>query len=257
MNGELHLLFRIAALGNGYLLDGYADSAADLDSDAQIRVRFTDGPDEFVWREWLDKLKQTGCQRLMLVSGDSAMAWRTSGYAGGGPPAGIMAIGVPETALWTVRWKLTGQGTPRARWEVRCVRTPDSGGTDVLRRYVPMRTAAEELTGALREASGLAEAIRLPFWSGNFFEPALAIAEGRAKLPKLAFDLPVAYSEEASRLLQAAYKAWVFGGMGSWIDDPPSAALEYGLGREYEACSARLYAALLQAGQAAVNSVVF
>lgn len=74
--------------------------------------------------------------------------------------------------------------------------------------------------------------------------------------PKLTFELPEVYSEEAYLLLNAVYKAWVFGGMGSWNDDPANSAHSHQLEQQYRDLSGQLYTALLQCAQAAVNSVV-
>jgi hypothetical protein len=58
-------------------------------------------------------------------------------------------------------------------------------------------------------------------------------------------------SDDRDRLLRAASKGWVFGGMGSWND---SGARNPELSEEYERVTIALYSALSFAFVAAVNA---
>ena len=64
------------------------------------------------------------------------------------------------------------------------------------------------------------------------------------------FDL----EENALRMFLAASQADVFGGMGSWNDDPAGIAQEKGLGEEYDRLSKELYVQIRKAVMYAVST---
>ncbi|KWX77466.1 hypothetical protein AML91_07880 [Paenibacillus jilunlii] len=80
--------------------------------------------------------------------------------------------------------------------------------------------------------------------------------KGKAPAAQLPFHLPAVYKDQARSLLNAVYKSWVFGGMGSWNDSPPYSAYSHQREQEYNILSARLYETLVQCARGAVNSVV-
>ncbi|MNC34805.1 hypothetical protein D3C75_832590 [compost metagenome] len=112
------------------------------------------------------------------------------------------------------------------------------------------------LEEVLRQIGELADAIEENFWTSNFFEPARGILNEKGPAAQLSFHLPAVYKDQARTLLNAVYKAWVFGGMGSWNDSPPYSAHLHDREQEYNLLSARLYEALVQCARGAVNSVV-
>ncbi|KWX87857.1 hypothetical protein AMQ83_10505, partial [Paenibacillus riograndensis] len=87
-----------------------------------------------------------------------------------------------------------------------------------------MADLSAHLEEVLREIGALADGIGEQFWTYNFFEPARDILKGQAPAAQPPFLLPAVYKVQARILLNAVYKAWVFGGMGSWNDNPPYSA---------------------------------
>jgi len=109
--------------------------------------------------------------------------------------------------------------------------------------------ASAELRGALKDIRDFArgEASDWVAW----FDKALDCLRSDRPPPYHADMLPpVGYARAARRLLAAASQAWVFGGMGSWNDigvEKPQQA-------RYEACSERLYRAVVGACCTTTNS---
>ena len=94
---------------------------------------------------------------------------------------------------------------------------------------------------------------RIEGWP-EWFQEALDL--GSAEHPEIPYHpevLPARASDEQRRLAAVAFKAWVFGGMGSWNDksvEGESAA------ESDRILSERLYAAILQALDAVANTDV-
>ncbi|WP_052714228.1 hypothetical protein [Paenibacillus dauci] len=257
MNGEIHQLLLITSLGNGYLIHSEDASSKELEHTNSIHVTFTDGVQSWNWASWLYYLRSAGCQRLMMVSDSQPEDnWQTSGFAGGGARAGIIALGALHNRIWIPQWE-SGQFRSEVRWNITYTEQEQELGQPSERVFLPLDEVRIQFRSALEQIARLAEEIEQSFWKKNFFDPAIAILDGTADMPRLVFKLPDVYSEEAVRLLNAVYKTWVFGAMGSWNDDPPASAHAHGRYEEYNQYSARLYAALVQTAQAAVNSVVF
>ncbi|ANF97887.1 hypothetical protein [Paenibacillus bovis] len=256
MNGEIHQLLLITSLGNGYLIHGADASSKELQHTNSIYVTFTDGSQSWQWTDWLEQLRSNGCQRLMMVSGSQPEEkWQTSGFAGGGARAGIITLGAQQNRIWIPHWE-SGQFRSSVRWNITYTEQEQELGQPSERAFLPLSEVGKQFRQSLEQIAALAEDIEQSFWKQNFFDPGIAILDG-ASAPKLAFDLPDVYSDEARRLLNAVYKTWVFGAMGSWNDEPPYSAHLHDKSEEYERISAQLYAALLQTAQAAVNSVIF
>ncbi|WP_052723639.1 hypothetical protein [Paenibacillus wulumuqiensis] len=256
MNGEIHQQLLITSLGNGYLIHGTDASSKELQHTDSVHVTFTDGSQSWDWPGWLAYLRSIGCQRLMMVSGSQPEEkWQTSGFAGGGARAGIITLGAQQNRIWIPHWE-SRQFRSSVRWNITYTEQEQELGQPSERTFLPLSEVEMQFREVLQQIAALAEAIQQSFWKQNFFDPGIAILDG-ASAPRLAFELPDVYSDEARRLLNAVYKTWVFGAMGSWNDEPPYSAYEHGKSEEYEQISARLYAALLRTAQAAVNSVVF
>ncbi|MEW4370753.1 hypothetical protein [Paenibacillus kandeliae] len=261
MNGELHQMLLITALGNGYLIHANDAVSKELEQTDTMIVRFQSGDQLLIWSEWLEQLRAEQYQRFMLVhiteEDASTASWQNSGFMGGGARHGIAALATAGHTIWIPEWKIDRHPT-RSRWQVTYRPYPYSGSQQAGHAFVPLAEMTSQLRKALEQVATLAEEIGEAFWKTNFFDPALQLLDGdKTKTAKYAFELPPVYSEEAWRLLNAVYKSWVFGGMGSWNDSTPGMAYEHGKGAEYERYSAELYEALLQSARTAVNSVVF
>lgn len=260
MNGELHQMLLITALGNGYLINANDAASKELEQTDRLIVRFCSEDQLLTWSAWLEQLRNQKYQRLMLVhtaENPSTSSWQNSGFAGGGARHGIATLATSGHMIWIPEWKLDRHPT-RSSWQVTYRAYPYSGSQQAGHAFVPLVDVTLQLRTVLEQVGTLAEQIGEAFWKQNFFDPALQLLDGSSReTAKYAFELPPVYSAEAWRLLNAVYKSWVFGGMGSWNDSTPGMAYTHGKEAEYERYSGELYEALLQSSRAAVNSVVF
>ncbi|WP_322904757.1 hypothetical protein [Paenibacillus campi] len=259
MNGEFHQMLLITALGNGYLISGTDPSSNELEQTSMVDVSFSagEGQPPSGWRDWLEQRRLAGYQRLMMVSAAAqGSEWQTSGFAGGGAPSAIVTLGAGGQRLWRPEWKLERQRS-QSRWRVLYTGYEYTDSMRAGHEFVTMSDMFVRLGRALWQIGTLAEEIGESFWKQNFFDPAIEMLDDRTPSRKFAFQLPPVYTDDSWRLLNAIYKSWVFGGMGSWNDVPPASAHDHGKGADYDRCSGELYAALLQGARTAVNSVIF
>ncbi|MDO7907755.1 hypothetical protein Q5741_15190 [Paenibacillus sp. JX-17] len=257
MNGELHQLLLITALGNGFLIAGSDSAHPELEQHESLKIQFKNNHRSCGWREWLQEIRQQGGERIMLVSSSEPHSyWQTSGFAGGGRPIGVVVLGTGVNRVWTPSWQFDQRGS-RQLWNVTYTEKELQTGSMDSRQFIPLEVCSSRLHQVLQGIGELADAIEESFWREKFFEPGLNILKGILPVPKMSFDLPAIYSEQASRMLNAAYKSWVFGGMGSWNDSPPYSAYQHQKEKEYEELTSQLYEALLGCVQSAVNSVIF
>lgn len=256
MNGEVHQQLLITALGNAYLIRGIDASHPELIYQESMHVQFKYQEHSLSWIKWLDYLRESGYQRLMLVSSQApSSSWQSSGLVGGGKPIGVRTIGTALDIVWRPNWQVHRLPS-KVTWDVSYTAEPYEAIRQEQHAFKPLSEYKAHLHHILQQTSIFAEQIDQTFWQQQFFNPAIEILQGSQTAPKLAFELPEVYAEEAYRLLNAVYKAWVFGGMGSWNDDPANSAHSHQLEQQYRDLSEQLYTALLQCAQAAVNSVV-
>ncbi len=259
MNGEFHQMLLVTALGNGYLISGTDPSSKELEQTSTVEVSFTEGENQphSSWRDWIEQRRANGDQRLMMVSAPVAGSeWQTSGFAGGGAPSAIATLGTDRPLLWRPEWKVERRRS-QSRWRVIYTGYEYTPAMQAGHQFIAMSDMFVQLGKALWQIGQLAEEIGEGFWKQNFFDPAIEMLDDRTPSRKFAFELPPVYTDDSWRLLNAIYKSWVFGGMGSWNDVPPYSAHENGKSEEYDRCSGELYAALLQGARTAVNSVIF
>lgn len=256
MNGELHQQLLITALGNAYLIRGMDATHPELTQHESISIQFKDQEQSWTWIKWLDYLREAGYQRLMLVSSQApSSSWQSSGFVGGGKPIGVRTIGTALDIVWRPNWQVH-RLPAKVTWDVAYIGEPYETSKQEQHAFKPLSEYIAHLQQVLQQLSIFAEQIDQTFWQQQFFDPAIEILQGSPNAPKLVFELPEVYTEEAYLLLNAVYKAWVFGGMGSWNDDPANSAYSHQLEQQYRDLSGQLYTALLQCAQAAVNSVV-
>lgn len=255
MNGELHQMLLITALGNGNLMSGAYASDTELEHTAFIEVRFIEegGGKVWSWPEWLAELKNNGCQRLMLNG--MASATSLSASAINSMPNGVTSLGTTGESLWKADWRMDQYGS-RTKWKVTYTEQKLIDGQRGYREFLPLSVLSEKLEAVLWQIGDLANAIEESFWTDHFFEPAKSVLNGTGTAAQLSFYLPDIYKDQARTLLNAVYKAWVFGGMGSWNDSPPYSAYQHDREQEFNTLSARLYETLVQCARGAVNSVV-
>ena len=118
--------------------------------------------------------------------------------------------------------------------------------------YKPrFKNNSEEFKEALIRIKKLATDIDSDYFAGTF-QKALDVLSGKNSIDNSGMPSPE-LSEENKRLFESAGIADVFGGMGSWNDEPPYAAHEKGLAKEYERLSNDLLKQIRLAIMYAIN----
>lgn len=152
--------------------------------------------------------------------------------------------------IWFPHWEVADRNAGDNRvWGVTFVGAWADGSPAPSR--VPIDLALTSLTSALVEARELSQEQGLGEWADWFAD---ALERGRAQRPEVPFHPDLAprppVTEDAARLLAAAAKSFVFGGMGSWNDvwlrDAEARS-------RFEAVTRDLYRATLGAFVAATN----
>jgi hypothetical protein len=173
----------------------------------------------------------------------------TAGFSGGGS-WGIRTAGARGPSLWLARWTPDRREAPDRRiWSVTYRELP---GRDPPVPALTVAAAAAKLDVLLGRAERLAGAADLSPWTGFFGSAREKLHADRPGFEYHPDLLPAsAYAVDARRLLAAAERAWVFGGMGSWND---VGFADRALDREYRTLTPELYSAVLLAVAASVNS---
>ena len=248
MSGELAQLIALVAYGNQFLASGKAPDLLGANSTFRFvsTVEFVSCDGSRARRcydpsSWYESLTHGGVRRLALD-----VRPRSSELS-------VVAESDRATTRWTGRWSLVGnpRGADERIWGVlyECTRSRMRRN-----RNVDLERATVELRAALERASEFAHANsdQLSLFA-EWFEEATQLLEAEDPVPPFHPDvLPAsAYDLPARRLVAAATRAWVFGGMGSWNDvwlESPRTR------REYRRVSNILFKALLSAFAAGANS---
>jgi hypothetical protein len=263
VNGELAQLValvahtRAALYGEPFSLDlgnSTFKYVASLSFDVERRRLFRGVSLESVAetpRDWYDHLARTRCRTAALVIGPpigKVPGHIASAFAGGGHWGAVVANETGH-ALWRADWTVGDRKTAvdNKIWRVRYKELP-FGPTDPGDSIVEASARLGEL---LRVADDLAQDGNLDSWC-SWFQSALRKLTDDSVAFEYHPDLlpPGGYSQAARRLLSAAERAWVFGGMGSWNDlgfDEPA------LQERYESLTPKLYSVVLNSIAAAVN----
>ena len=263
MNGELANVIALALQGTAWLQNPSA-APPDLEgvnSTFQYvgSVRFEPPPSR--WRRtealsstgtWLRWLRAQRVRRLWLVipeaTGGPLEPHVEVAFSNGGQWA-TLATG-RRASIWLPRWEVGDRNAADNRaWSVTYVGAWADGSTVPSR--VPIDSALTSLADALAEARELAQEQALDMWADWFAD---GLERGRAARAEVPFHPDLAprppVTEEVARLLAAAAKSFVFGGMGSWNDVWLSDA---DARSRYDAVSRDLYRAVLGAFVAATN----
>ena len=278
MNGELAQAAALVAHGNHWFRVGGGAAPAPISlegaafqfvssvdfvlvDDAGTQVeRFADVA------AWLEALQARGIDRLWLelsadrpdTHGFVIEAHQLSAFAGGGSWF-LVATGPARSEAWQGAWRVGDRNAPDHRiWEIRYqgnavdpVVAPAEPDIDAARAGLAAQlTAAHDFAAA--QAAG--DRPDVGMWA-DIFGQAIALLTGDPSTVPVgeSYDddaLPADHPPPARRLLAAAGRAWVFGGMGSWNDlgfDPTANAT-------YDAVSRHLHAAVLHAVVAATNA---
>jgi hypothetical protein len=187
--------------------------------------------------------------RVVVTDGEHAPDRMLVAFAGAGQWFLLGTSAEPPRELWRGSWTVGDEGAPDRRiWDIEYSGEPVAGTIEPVQGDISV--CAQRLLDALEQIEAFAREQQLGDWADWFAE---ARELDQVNDPSYHPDmLPnVGYSEPARRLLAMATRTWVFGGMGSWNDLVFSVQQDES---EYERLSAALYAAVLAAFVAAVNT---
>lgn len=273
MDGELAQVIVLATHGSTWLANQSVEPPElDRDNDTfryvgsvafdLLEPAHTHAPDV---ASWLAQRAGIGIERLWLVipdkrrdqTVDTPSGKRTfredflAGFVGAGSWS-LLATGDHRTESWRASWTAAGSRTWRVQYVgegIDAARPPSERNPPTL----PIPVAQADLLAALREVRDFASLIDFEPWPQRFNE-AVAFADPVATpTPTTWFDAfpEHGFADDSKRLLAIASRAWVFGGMGWWGDRIFD---DVKIGEERDRLGALLYAALLRACAAAVNT---
>lgn len=196
--------------------------------------RMIDFEPGLTFQEWLHRLDDLGMERVWLHrparSAQRALPEHVAIAFAGGTKIGLLCTGSAPTELWTSRLQRipvdpqteAGEHPPKAggnrsTWQRAFTRHTAS---EAVPQIIELEEATDALATALTQIKAFASAQHLERWRLTFAE-AIARLEGRDErgIDRHRDAFPAdALSPDAIRLLRAAERAWVFGGMGSWND---------------------------------------
>lgn len=259
MNGILAQCIAIAHHGRSWLADAVGDPPEFTDGHSTFQyvssVTFV-GPefDAVGVTPWLRHLAAAGVTELGLLlpdvsqpPADGAAPWHVRAAYSGGLPVSLYTSAADGGTAWLADWQADG-GDVAKPWRVFYRAAPSEVELD----RPPVAEAKDALVEALLAAAEFARTHRMEPWDMTF---EAARVTGLSGNPEAAFhndSLPAdGVPLEKRQLWAMATGAEVFGGMGSWNDvsfDDPAAQ------RGYDAVSSTLYAAIMRAFQACVNT---
>ncbi len=179
----------------------------------------------------------------------------SAGFVGGGNEFLLMELS--DTSLQY--WRYTSNLGNRDRADQRIWPNYFVAGATVPRQILPISLpdldyAADKLFSTLQNARKLCEkdiSLRESNWEKLFTETATGLRDLQVADDQVNDTWSrLGWTLQQRALFNAASKAWVFGGMGSWNDTSPS---DLALQPEYERVSAQLFDAVNSAVVAAVN----
>ena len=264
MNGELAQAIALATHGSAWLRDptrSRPPPELDRTNTTFQFVRSVSFVEKRRWRtsrqttvaSWLGELAAQGVERLWLdipapgahrVGGLAVEAHQLMAFSG----AGTWQL-LGGERRWRPVWEL---GDPEAAdqriWDVRYEGVGASSGERP--RQPAIASSSDALADVLGVAHEFAAAHDLDPWTEWFEDARTALVDPDPAPPYHPDLVPSGYPLGARRLLAAATRSWVFGGMGSWND----------LGFEdrdddatYRSVTRALYDAVLVGFVAAVN----
>ncbi|MBC7770096.1 MAG: hypothetical protein H7124_15035 [Phycisphaerales bacterium] len=198
---------------------------------------------------WFDKLKKRGCRGLRLHAAPMQQNRKLGhiderklvGLVGGGPRWLVEPVYPERSELWEGFDRIGDQKAPDGKiWLSAYVLIGEADSAD--RVDTDIRAASEDLRRALVSAEEVAQDLPGAQFADTFVAARRAL-EGQdlpSPLPLLKF---AQLTPEATRLLKATGRAWVFGGPGSWNAIVPTGAVQ----PRYEQASQVLFASLQRA----------
>jgi hypothetical protein len=205
---------------------------------------------------WFSKLRKRGCRGFRLHNAPMKQSAKLGhieermlvGMVGGGPRWMIETVYGDHSELWEGFDRVGDQKAPDKKiWLSAYVligeaESAERVDADVAGATIDVHDALLSIEGVAREIPGA------PF--ADAFAGALEALKGEDLAYPLEFLQFAQLAPEATRLLKAAGRSWVFGAMGSWNDIVVDAPLK----PRYESASKALFDALRRAVLVVANS---
>lgn len=205
---------------------------------------------------WFSKLQKRGCRGFRLHNAPMKQSAKLGhiderllvGMVGGGPRWMIETVYGDHSELWEGFDRVGDQQAPDKKiWLSAYILIGDAESPE--RVDTDVAGAALDLRDALLSIEAVAYALPgAPF--ADAFTGALKALKGEDLPYPLEFLRFAQLTPEATRLLKAAGRGWVFGAMGSWNDIVVDAAMK----PRYESASKALFDALQRAVLVVANS---
>ena len=255
MNGELYQLLRLVlyvkdsmrgSKGAEFKRCGYEhvltfSFSPDIDPCAGKKCN-----DESGWVEGLEKRKLKAVNLLCLFEKNDP---KLAGFANAEKQGIVTEYEDGTRTIWTSKWAFNKE---RKGWAVYYIEKKRDGLSDADFIYLNCRDEFEEVLLDIRELAQRIGARHFAQLFGSAYEALTSPEE--PSLPEWSRDTMPGLNGDALRLYAAASRADVFGGMGSWNDDPSGMAYAEGLSDEYDRLSNALYVVIRKAVMTAANS---
>jgi hypothetical protein len=194
--------------------------------------------------EWFQKLREDRAKNLALAQRGTAGQRKSLNRHGWA----VLVTYESTGELWIPYWKVTNKRDPDGKiWSITYEAHPSQPAVSESR----IEDAVAKLRRALEASKHFARTHQLDFWIEWFSCATGLLFDPTPEIPYYPDLVPTTYDPEARRLIAAASKSWVFGGMGSWSDlvfDDPASSVEYHVVTE------QLYDAVVSGILAAINS---
>lgn len=236
MNGPVAQIVALTCYGNAFLRGHdigtfYPDNSSfafcERVSFATVRKTIFGGVRERVVAKnpnaWLTQLAAAGARELRLSraarSGPDTTGRMSDGSEGGGTWTMEARLPGNRSDYWAARWNIGNKDASDQRiWRVLYGRT--STGNTLVMRTPPLDSARSRLAKSIQDMYTFANKNQCGDFAQAFRDALDTLDSNGGKAAAHHTDLAPEglLSPEASVILSASQKAWVFGGMGSWND---------------------------------------
>lgn len=242
MNGEMLQLARVTCYLNDAIKSGTLPPFKNSQYEKDVvyifadKKSFSDTENETITgtQVWAKVMLQRGIKRaVFFVATDDDPS--SAGFANAGRRGLITIFEDGQQSFWLPRWEFD---KARTMWDVYYTEKK-LGNVGNPPTYQDNYEAFKDI---LERISVFAKEIGCKNWAG-VFETALDTLTGarRFKIPEWITESFPNFDDQSVRMLLASSRADVFGGMGSWNDDPAGYASEKHRTDEYKELSAELF----------------
>ena len=257
MNGQLYQMARIISYVKKTNFCG--QEAQFIKSDHEWLISYTfadkrsssDADNETVndTSEWSRILISKGLKKIFLLVRVSANDPKLAGFANSESQGIVTVYDDGKVSIWIPGWEFDNS---RGMWNIYYI---EKVLNDVPADYSTFENNIDSFRDILRRIQVFANEIGAKGFSSMFHDAYMTLEKDETPvIPKWMNGTVPELNDDALRMFIAASKADVFGGMGSWNDDPAGMAHAAGKGELYRALSNELYIQIRKAVMYAVNT---